>query len=96
MIKDEVLIVSVITIVGALLVFYWKLKKQILDEESSKNKPINDLNNSIIELNSTIKHMTADSETLKHRVEEHGKQIDEIKVDLGKLETKVSMYHKGS
>lgn len=96
MVTNDVLIVSVITIVGALVAFYWKLKKQILDEESSKNKPINDLNNSIIELNSTIKHMTQDSEHLKHRVEEHGKQIDEIKVDLGKLETKVSMYHKGS
>lgn len=96
MVTDEILIVSVLIIVGSLVAFYWKLKKQILDEEKSKNQPILELNENIIKLNETIKHLIDDISNLKERIKEHGKQIDTLKLDVEELKTKMNIYHKGS
>ena len=92
---EEELIVSLLTILGAIYVFYLKVKKQIISNEESKNQPINELNKSIIELNSTIKYMNEDSKALKDRVDEHGKRIDDLHVEVGSLKTRVDIYHKG-
>ena len=94
--SEEVLIVSLLTVLGSIYVFYLKVKKEIINNEESKNKPISELNKSIIELNSTIRHMNEDSKTLKDRVDEHGKQIDGLNIKVGQLETKVDLYHKGA
>lgn len=96
MVTDEILIVSVLIIVGSLVGFYWKLKKQILDEEKNKSQPILELNANIIKLNETIKHLIDDISNLKDRIKEHGKQIDTLKLDVEELKTKMNIYHKGS
>lgn len=92
---NEVLIVGVITIVGSLYMFYNKIKNQIINEEVNKNKPIIELNENIIKLNETIKHLINDMDGLKDRVKDHGLQIDELKLSVEKLETKMNMYHGG-
>ena len=94
--SEEVLIVSLLTILGSIYMFYLKVKKEIVSNEEAKNKPIHELNNSIIELNSTIKHMVEDSKALRDRVDEHGRQLDGLHVKVGQLETKVDLYHKGA
>lgn len=93
MVDNNTIIVAVLTMLGALYGFYHKVKKNILDNEKSRNTPISELNKSIIELNSTIKHMNEDFKSLSNRVNEHGKQIDDLNVRFGELNTKVKIYH---
>lgn len=93
---NEVLIVSVLTIVGSLYMFYIKIRNQILNEEANKSKPIIELNTNIIKLNETIKHLIEDIGNLKDRVKDHEKQIDTLKLDVEELKTKMNIYHKGS
>ncbi len=90
---NEGIIVGVISIIGSLYVFYNKIKKNIVDEEKSRTKPMVELNQSIIELNSTIKYLLEDVKSLKDRVTSQGKQIDDIKLDMEQLKTKVHIYH---
>lgn len=91
---ENTLIVAVLTILGGIYGFYLKIKKEITGNIESNNKPINDLNKSIIELNSTIKHMNDDYKSLSSRVTEHGKEIDDLKIDVCNLKTEVRIYHK--
>lgn len=70
------------TIVGmvvvALIAFfgsYASVKKNVVDDR----KPIEDLNNSITELNINFKHMLQSDDIRDKRIEKHGMEIDEIK-----------------
>ena len=57
-------------------------------------QPINDLKVVIQELKDCINQMRADNEMQNRRITEHGKEIDELKSIIDKLETKVDMHHK--
>lgn len=56
-------------------------------------QPINDLRVVVQELRDCITTLKTDNATQNRRLDEHGKEIDNIKVKLGNLETRVSMYH---
>lgn len=57
-------------------------------------QPINDLRVVVQELRDCINTLKNDNTTQNRRLDEHGKDIDDIKLKLGNLETKVNMYHK--
>lgn len=57
-------------------------------------QPINDLRIVVQELKDCIKTLKSDNDTQNRRLDEHGKDIDELKVKLGNLQTKVEMYHR--
>ncbi len=57
-------------------------------------QPINDLRIVVQELKDCIKTLKSDNDIQNRRIDEHGKEIDDLKVKLGNLQTKVEMYHK--
>lgn len=57
-------------------------------------QPINDLRVVVQELRDCINTLKTDNATQNRRLDEHGKEIDEIKIKLTNLQTKVEMYHK--
>lgn len=57
-------------------------------------QPINDLRVVIQKLNDTIDALKTDNATQSKQIEKHGDQIDKLDHRVGKLETKVSMYHR--
>ena len=57
-------------------------------------QPINDLKVVIQELRDCINVLKNDNETQNRRITEHGKDIDQLKMDVGELKTKMDMYHK--
>ena len=57
------------------------------------NQPINDLRLVVQELKDCIISLRNDNETQNKRLDMHGKEIDELKVNVERLSTKVSMYH---
>lgn len=57
-------------------------------------KPINNLCIAVQELRDSIKSLRELSTTQNSRLDAHGQEIDDLKLKLGKLETKVNMYHK--
>lgn len=56
-------------------------------------QPINDLKVVIQELRDCISSIKADNATQNRRIEEHGKEIDDLKTRVNKVETKVDLYH---
>lgn len=56
-------------------------------------QPINDLRVVIQKLNDNIDAMKLDNENQAKRIDEHGKQIDKLDGRVGKLETKMDIYH---
>lgn len=56
-------------------------------------QPINDLKVVIQELRDCISSLKADNATQNRRIEDHGKEIDDLKTRVGKVETKMDMYH---
>ena len=91
--NEQAIIILVLSIVGSLYGFYRKLKGDIESEEEKKTKPFNDLNLSVIELTTSIKFLNTTIQTLENRVTNQGKEIDELHVKVGNLETKMDMYH---
>lgn len=91
--NEQAIIILVLSIVGSLYAFYKKLKSDIVSEEQKKTKPFNDLNLSVIELTTSIKFLNTTIQTLENRVTNHGKEIDELHMKVGNLETKMDMYH---
>lgn len=57
-------------------------------------QPINDLRVVIQKLNDTIDTLKNDNANQNKQLEKHGDQIDKLDHRVGKLETKVSMYHR--
>lgn len=56
-------------------------------------QPINDLKVVIQELRDCISSLKTDNATQNRRLDEHGKEIDELKERMSKAETKITLYH---
>lgn len=59
-------------------------------------QPINDLKVVIQELRDCISSLKTDNASQNRRLEEHGKEIDDLKDRMTKAETKINMYHKST
>lgn len=57
-------------------------------------QPINELRIVIQKLNDNIDSLKLENENHDKRIEIHGKEIDKLDTRVGKLETKMEMYHK--
>ncbi len=57
-------------------------------------QPINELKIVIQELKDCIAQIRQDSEMQNRRITEHGKEIDDLKGRLGRVETKMDLLHK--
>ena len=57
-------------------------------------QPINDLRVVIQKLNDNIDAMKRDDELRDERITKHGEQIDELGRRVGKMETRMDIYHK--
>lgn len=57
-------------------------------------KPINDLRITVQELKGLIESLRETETTQNTRLDTHGQEIDDLKIKVGKLETKVNMYHE--
>ncbi len=57
-------------------------------------QPINDLRVVIQKLNDNIDMLKSDNENHDKRIEKHGQEIDKLDHRVGKLETKMDLYHK--
>lgn len=90
---NEGLIVGVLSVIGSLYVFYIKIKNNIVKDEEEKTQPIVELNQSIIELNSTIKYLIDDVKGLKDKVTDHGKELEDLRLKVENLDTRMNMYH---
>lgn len=84
------LVVSIITLVG----FYIALRKEIIASERKRSEPLQELNNNIAELNGTIKMLNSDTRSLKDRVSEHGKQIDNLRMQNERHEIRIENIEK--
>ena len=58
-------------------------------------QPINDLRIVIQKLNDAIDSLKNDNLLQNRRIDKHGEEIDKLDHRVGKLETKMDMYHKG-
>lgn len=57
-------------------------------------QPINELRVVIQKLNDNIDALKNDNTQQNRRIEKHGEQIDDLEQRVGKVETKIEMYHK--
>lgn len=57
-------------------------------------QPINDLRVVIQKLNDTIDTLKSDNANQNKRIEKHGEQIDNLERKVGKIETRMDLYHK--
>ena len=57
-------------------------------------QPINDLKVVIQKLNDNIDMLRKDNTDQCKRIDKHGEQIDNLDHRVGKIETKIEMYHK--
>lgn len=57
-------------------------------------QPINDLRVVVQELKDCINTLKTDNSTQNKRLDEHGKDIDSLKIKVGNLEVKMDMYHR--
>jgi len=57
-------------------------------------QPINDLRVVIQKLNDNIDALKSDNKSHDERITKHGEEIDKLDNRVGKLETKMDMYHK--
>ena len=57
-------------------------------------QPINDLRVVIQKLNDNIESLWDDHDTLDKRIEKHGQQIDDLENKVGKIQTRMDIYHK--
>ena len=56
-------------------------------------QPINDLKVVIQELRDCISSLKSDNATQNRRLDEHGKDIDDLKDRMTKAETRINLYH---
>lgn len=57
-------------------------------------EPIDALNLAVQELRDYIGSLKEDDERQNQDIKEHSKEIDKLKDRVGKVETKIDMYHK--
>jgi hypothetical protein len=57
-------------------------------------QPINDLRLLIQKLDDTINNLIKDGERREERIKTHGKEIDDLKIRVEGIETKMEIYHK--
>ena len=57
-------------------------------------QPINDLRVVIQKLNDNIDTLKSDNANHDRRITQHGQEIDKLDNRVGKLETRMDMYHK--
>lgn len=57
-------------------------------------QPINDLRVVIQKLNDKIDGVLSDNKNTKERLDKHGEEIDKLDRRVGKIETKIDLYHK--
>lgn len=57
-------------------------------------QPINDLKVVIQELRDCISSLKTDNASQNQRLNEHGKDIEDLKDRMGRAETKIEMYHE--
>lgn len=57
-------------------------------------QPINDLRVVIQKLNDIIDTLKSDNAQQNKRIDKHDEQINELDNRVGKIETKIEMYHK--
>lgn len=57
-------------------------------------QPINDLRIVIQKLNDKIDGVMSDNKNTKERLDKHGVEIDKLDRRVGKIETKIDLYHK--
>ena len=58
-------------------------------------QPINDLKVVIQELKDCIKEITKDNDVQNKRLDDQGREIDNLKLKVNDLNTRMDMYHKG-
>jgi chromosome segregation ATPase len=56
-------------------------------------QPINDLRVVVQELRDCINTLKTDNATQNRRLDEHGRDIDALKLDVETLKTRMNMYH---
>ncbi|MBQ8804157.1 MAG: hypothetical protein IJZ53_11020 [Tyzzerella sp.] len=56
-------------------------------------QPINDLRVVIQKLNDKIDNLSSDNATQNKRLDKHSEAIDKLDTRVGKLETKMDLYH---
>lgn len=57
------------------------------------NQPINDLRVVVQELKDCIASLKNDNAIQNRRLDSHGRELDQIKLDIQELKTKIKMYH---
>lgn len=57
-------------------------------------QPINDLRLLIQKLDTTITNLMKDGERRDQRIKKHGEEIDELKIRVKTVETKIDLYHE--
>lgn len=57
-------------------------------------QPINDLKVVIQELRDCISSLKNDNATQNRRLDDHGREIEDLKDRMGRAETKIEMYHE--
>lgn len=58
------------------------------------SKPLQDLNINIIKLTTVVSYITKEQESIKHRVETHGKELDDNKEMLIKHEERLKQLEE--
>ena len=76
------LVLGLATLIG----LFWTAQKFL--------EPINALNLAVQELRDYIGSLKEDDERQNADIKEHTKEIDKLKDRVGKVETKIDMYHK--
>lgn len=58
------------------------------------NQPINDLRVIVQELRDCIASLKCDNTTQNRRLDAHGKEIDQLKLDVQDIKTKIEIYRR--
>lgn len=78
--------VALIAIIGFLI----SIKNNIKEE----NKPIEELNVTITRLNANFENMLDNDKVRDKRIENHGKEIDDLKENMNNHETRISILER--
>ena len=69
------LVLSLITLGG----FYFLVRRELISSEDRRNKPINELNKSLQEVDGTLHSVLEEIKSLKIRVDKHGNELDKVR-----------------